>query len=79
MEKINDEGTGEEDDSGSDFVYEPINVRKKKFMNQLVNSFLNEENEQGKEKKRKKDDDEISENIGKREKYREPLKIDKIK
>ncbi|CAD2110540.1 hypothetical protein YYG_02151 [Plasmodium vinckei petteri] len=62
MEKINDEGTGEEDDSGSDFVYEPINVRKKKFMNQLVNSFLNEENEQGKEKKRKKDDDEISEN-----------------
>ncbi|CAD2088933.1 RNA helicase, putative [Plasmodium vinckei lentum] len=62
MEKINDEGTGEEDDSGSDFVYEPINVRKKKFMNQLVNSFLNEENDQGKEKKRKKDDDEISEN-----------------
>ncbi|CAD2099321.1 RNA helicase, putative [Plasmodium vinckei brucechwatti] len=62
MEKINDEGTGEEDDSGSDFVYEPINARKKKFMNQLVNSFLNEENEQGKEKKRKKDDDEISEN-----------------
>ncbi|KEG03739.1 RNA helicase, putative [Plasmodium vinckei vinckei] len=62
MEKINEEGTGEEDDSGSDFVYEPINVRKKKFMNQLVNSFLNEENEQGKEKKRKKDDEEISEN-----------------
>ncbi|SCM25509.1 RNA helicase, putative [Plasmodium chabaudi chabaudi] len=62
MDRINEEGTGEEDDSGSDFVYEPINVRKKKFMNQLVNSFLNEDNEQGKEKKRKHDDDEISEN-----------------
>ncbi|SCN62500.1 RNA helicase, putative [Plasmodium chabaudi adami] len=62
MDRINEEGAGEEDDSGSDFVYEPINVRKKKFMNQLVNSFLNEDNEQGKEKKRKQDDDEISEN-----------------
>uniref|UniRef100_A0A8C9H0T3 RNA helicase n=1 Tax=Piliocolobus tephrosceles TaxID=591936 RepID=A0A8C9H0T3_9PRIM len=61
---------GEEDDNSSDseFVYEPASVRKRKFMNDLVNSFRNQrkndnnnvsDNEKGinkKEKKTKKND-----------------------
>ncbi|EAA20577.1 RNA helicase-1 [Plasmodium yoelii yoelii] len=78
MEKVNEERSGEEDDSGSDFVYEPINVRKQKFMNQLVNSFLNNKNK-GDEKEQGNINDEINENIKNDEKKEQDngeMKID---
>lgn len=60
MEKAHGDKDGAESSSSSDFVYEPRSVRKKRFMDNLVNSFLSEK----KKRKEQADDDDGGEEDG---------------